>query len=88
LKKMAHTKLVEAKLKAIQASVKAQLDVKQVKKAVMALKKFSTSQKKKKDSLLLEDEDDSIHVTFTMNKVPTKPSPKPHMIELPAPYNA
>lgn len=47
-------------------------------KAVKALKEYS--KKAKSDSLtkkLLEEEDDFIQVSFTLNEVPLHPSPKP-----------
>ena len=35
---------------------------------------------------LLNDEDQTVHVTFTMTQVPTNPSPKPQMIAIDNPF--
>lgn len=61
--------------------------MKQVAQAVTALQKYSKAKKQEADQLLA-DEDDSIHVTFTMQSVPKKTSPKPTMIAIPAPFNS
>ena len=53
-------------------------------KAIAALKKYTKS--KKQGNNLLTDEDDAIHLSFTLTQVPQKPSPKPLMIPLEHPF--
>jgi hypothetical protein len=56
---------------------------------VKALKQFSKAMKEKNmDQKLLEEEDDSLVVTFTMQQVPTNPSPKPQMISIDHPFTS
>ena len=64
-------------------AVTTKLDSKQVLKAVKALKKHSASQKKGP----IEDEP-RINLTFSLTKVPLKPSPKPVLIELAKPLHS
>eukprot|EP01022_Parablepharisma_sp_SALTPOND_P013386 TRINITY_DN1788_c0_g1_i1.p7 TRINITY_DN1788_c0_g1~~TRINITY_DN1788_c0_g1_i1.p7 ORF type:complete len:331 (+),score=43.67 TRINITY_DN1788_c0_g1_i1:7577-8569(+) len=52
-----------------------------IKRAVDSLKTFTAASKEKKKSLL-DEEDDFIHVTITLSKVPSKFSPKPAQIPL------
>jgi hypothetical protein len=59
-----------------------------VTKALKALreysKKISAQDLSKK---LLQDEDDSVFVNFTLTEVPKNPTPKPLQITLPHPFN-
>ena len=63
------------------------VDLKQVTQAARALKEFAKRQAESvADRALLTDEDQSVHVTFTMTQVPTNPSPKPQMLSIDHPY--
>lgn len=50
------------------------------------MKKFAKAKRGLASKALLNDEDDAIHVSFTLNQVPKKPSPKPVMITLDHPF--
>lgn len=54
--------------------------------AAKALKAFAKKQSEAQASNLLSDEDQTIHVTFTMTQVPTNPSPKPQMLSIEHPF--
>ena len=80
-------KKIRKHMKAVKAQVVEKIDVKQVIKAVKALQKYSKQRKEKDlDKKLLEDEDDTFIITFTMQQVPTNPSPKPQMVTIDHPF--
>jgi len=71
----------------MEAKVKQNLAKKQVIKAVAAIKAYTKKvREENKQKNLLEEEDNYIHLNFTMSTVPTKPSPKPFRIDLPFPF--
>ena len=43
-------------------------------------------QSQQAENQLLNDEDQTMHVTFTMTQVPTNPSPKPQMLSIDHPF--
>lgn len=56
-------------------------------RAVTALKKYSKA-KKEETNQLLADQDESIHLTFTMQQLPKMISPKPIKIDIPFPFHS
>ena len=72
----------------MQAKVAERVDLKQVVRAAKALKAFVQKQSESVvEKALLNDEDQTISVTFTMTRVPSNPSPKPQVIEVEHPFN-
>ena len=70
----------------MKAKVAEHLDLKQVTLAAKALKAFAKKQSQQAENQLLNDEDQTMHVTFTMTQVPTNPSPKPQMLSIDHPF--
>ena len=69
------------------AQVLAKVDLKQVVSAAKALQVFTKKQSEDVAAkALLTDEDQTVHVTFTMTQVPSNPSPKPQMIKIDKPF--
>lgn len=71
-----------AKLKKVikkhHAKIKASLDLKQVIKATDALKEYQKKIKEKTShKKLLQEEDDFIHLTFTLTEIPSNHTPRP-----------
>lgn len=61
--------------------------MKQVVLAAKALKDFAKKQAEVRErTTILTDEDQTVHVTFTMTQVPTNPSPKPQLLTIDHPY--
>ena len=78
---------VKKQLKAMQAKVVERVDLKQVTQAAKALKTYVKKQSESAaGKALLNDEDQTVSVTFTMTRVPSNPSPKPQMIEIEHPF--
>jgi len=85
--KKANDLKIKKQMKTIQAQVNEKVDMKQVVLAAKALKAFAKKQSDDKaSSALLNEEDQCMHVTFTMTSVPTNPSPKPQMINIEHPF--
>ena len=85
--KKANDLKIKKQLKAMNANVLAKVDLKQVVSAVKALQAFAKKQSEDVAAkALLTDEDQTVHVTFTMTQVPTNPSPKPQMIKIDNPF--
>lgn len=85
--KKANDLKIKKQLKATKALVAEKVDMKQIVLAANALKNFTKKQSDvKQRSTILNDEDQTVHVTFTMTQVPTNPSPKPHMISIDHPF--
>ena len=85
--KKANDLKIKKHIKAVTAQVNEKIDMKQVVLAAKALKAFAKKQSDDKaSSALLTDEDQCVHVTFTMTSVPTNPSPKPQMISIENPF--
>merc|ERR1712147_26269 len=80
--KAENTASLDKSLSKMGASVKKTLDLKQVMLASKALTKYAKAQKKGPLS-----DDDALHLTVTMRKVPAKPSVKPIKIKLAKPFN-
>jgi ribosome biogenesis protein UTP30 len=82
--KKKNAKILEKATKKMFAKVKKSIELKQVVKAITALAAFA---KKQKDGnlvkKLLEDEDDSVNVNFTLTQLPQNPTPRPLQIPLP-----
>lgn len=61
-----------------------------MKQVILAAKALKDYTKKKAESVadrsLLTDEDQTVHVSFTMTQVPKEPSPKPNLISLEHPF--
>ena len=75
-------------MKSTQAKVNERVDLKQIILAAKALKQYAKKQSESvAEKALLNDEDQSIHVTFTMTQVATNPSPKPQMLTIDHPFN-
>ena len=69
------------------AQVLEKVDLKQVVSAAKALQVFTKKQSEDVAAkALLTDEDQTVHVTFTMTQVPSNPSPKPQMIKIDKPF--
>ena len=69
------------------AQVLEKVDLKQVVSAAKALQVFAKKQSEDVAAkALLTDEDQTVHVTFTMTQVPSNPSPKPQMIKIDKPF--
>lgn len=85
--KKKNAKILEKATKKMFAKVKKSIEKKQVIKAITALATYAKKQKEgnlvKK---LLEDEDDSVYVTFTLTQVPANPTPRPLQIPIPNPF--
>lgn len=64
---------------------KIELDTKQIKKAVKALKKYAEDKIEENTLNLLRDEDKFITLNILLSEVPTKYSPKPLQIPIPNP---
>lgn len=78
---------IKQHISAMNAKVLQEVDLKQVVSAAKALKAFAKQQSEKlAEKSLLTDEDQTVHVTFTMTQVPTNPSPKPQMIKVEHPF--
>ena len=81
--KKANAKRMAKAVKKMSSKVKKSLERKQVEKAVSALQKHAEQVKgenlKKK---LLENEDDNVLLTFTLNQIPQKPTARPLQIKL------
>ena len=76
--KKANDLKIKKQIKQMNAQVLEKVDLKQVISAAKALKAFAKKQSEvQAESTLLVDEDQTIHVSFTMTRVPTNPSPKP-----------
>jgi ribosome biogenesis protein UTP30 len=76
-------------VKKFNAKLKSSLERKQIIKAVQALKTYQAKKKADKAAAtknLLEAEDQSIQVTFTLTQVPTRPTPRPLEIKVPHPF--
>jgi ribosome biogenesis protein UTP30 len=86
-KKLTEKKIQKHK-KSVSSFLAQKLDQQQVLKAVKALQKFSKAKREGISKNLLEDEADMIHVSFTLTKVATKPSPKPLLIAIPHPFHS
>ena len=87
--KKANDLKIKKHLKVMNAQVLAKVDLKQVISAAKALKAFAKKQSEDvANKALLNDEDQTVHVSFTMTQVPTNPSPKPQMIKIDNPFVA
>jgi len=85
--KMANDIKIKQHISAMNAKVIQKVDLKQVVSAAKALKAFAKKQSEAlAEKSLLTDEDQTVHVTFTMTQVPTNPSPKPQMIKVDHPF--
>lgn len=71
----------------MKAQVAEKVDMKQVVLAAKALKDFAKKQAEVKErTTILSEEDQTVHVTFTMTQVPTNPSPKPQLVTIDHPF--
>ena len=85
--KKANDLKIKKQLNVMKAKVAEKVDMKQLILAANTLKNFTKKQSEvKQRTTLLDDEDKTIHVTFTMTQVPTNPSPKPQMIAIDHPF--
>mmetsp|Transcript_366 Transcript_366/g.490 ORF Transcript_366/g.490 Transcript_366/m.490 type:complete len:263 (-) Transcript_366:174-962(-) len=85
--KKANDLVIKKQIKAMSAQVTEKVDLKQVVLAAKALKAYVKKQAESvAERALLTDEDQTISVSFTLTRVPTNPSPKPHMVKIDHPY--
>lgn len=83
-RKKENAQKLDRQMKAIRAQVLQKVDLKQIQKAVTALQQFKKSQKNEKN--LLSDPNALVTLTFTMTKLPVKPSQRPQLVKIPHPY--
>jgi hypothetical protein len=87
--KKENAKVLEKSISKMEGEIKKNLDSKQVVLAAKALQKvFKSKKTESQKKQLLQDEDSSIHVTFTLSKVPERPTPRPMQVSVPAPFNS
>lgn len=84
--KKENQKAMEKAVSQMESKVKQEVKAKQIVMAIKALQKFA-QQKSKGIKNLLADENEDIHLGFTLTKVPSTPSPRPLQIKIPHPFN-
>ena len=85
--KKENQRAMELATKDMTSQVKKNMSQKQVVSAVKALQKFFTAKAEGTKKNLLRDEDAYVHLTFTMQSVPVRPTPRPLQMSVPAPFN-